>query len=48
MQGANILALPYEYLTSQGAHEITEEEKQTEWYKREMETLACPFTDEEF
>ncbi len=41
-----------DYLISVGAHEITEEEKQTEWYKKEMasiEGISCKYeTDEEF
>ena len=37
-----------EYLLKIGAREITPEERKTEWYKKEMETLDCPFSDEEF
>lgn len=38
----------HEYLLSIGAKEITAEEKKTEWYKKEMSTLNCPFSDKEF
>jgi hypothetical protein len=38
----------HEYLLSIGAKEITAEEKKTEWYKKEMNTLNCPFTHKEF
>ena len=37
-----------EYLLKVGARKITPEERKTDWYKKEMETLDCPFTDEEF
>lgn len=41
-----------EYLISEGAREITDEERQTDWYKEEMESIeniSCKYeTEEEF
>ena len=42
--------LVYEYLMSIGAHEITEEERKTDWYKEEMDSIeyiSCKFESEE-
>lgn len=41
-----------EYLISEGAREIADEEQQTEWFKKEMESIesiSCKYeTEEEF
>lgn len=35
-------------LLQEGFREITDEERKTDWYKEELKTLNCPFTNEEF
>ena len=38
-----------EYLIKKGFREITEEEKKTDWYKKEMQPISCETeTEEEF